>query len=48
MMYQSKGLDILMPILGEESRLLKLITRSCLAYLDDGSMIVIFSTCLMN
>ena len=48
MMYQSKGLDILMPIRGEESRLLQLITRSCLAYMDDGSVIVIFSACLMN
>lgn len=48
MMYQSKGLDILMSILGEESRLLKLITRSWLAYLDDGSMIIIFSVCLIN
>lgn len=48
MMYQSKGLDILMSIQGEESCLLKLITRSCLANLDDGSTVIIFSACLMN
>lgn len=48
MMYPSKGLDILMSTLGEESHLLKLITRSCLADLDVVSMIFIFSECLIK
>lgn len=48
MMYLSKGLDILMSTLGEESHLLKLITRSCLADLDVTSMIFIVSVCLIK